>query len=142
MSQVSFERVKPSESQIESLFELLAQRLHKISHKETSYVEHKQFVESHPYRDWFLIRVSGNYVGSFYVSKENTIGINLEDEYISLVVSQIINFVKESFKPLPPIPSIRSDKFAVNVPPSNLCLANALTAADAKLAQITYFLPT
>lgn len=142
MSQVSFERVEPSESQIESLFELLAQRLHKISHKEVSYVEHKQFVESHPYRDWFLIRIGENYVGSFYVSNENTIGINLEDEYISSAVSQIINFVKESFKPLPPIPSVRSDKFAVNVPPSNLCLANALEAVDAKVAQITYFLPS
>jgi len=142
MNQVSFERVVPSESQIESLFELLAQRLHKISYKKVSYVEHKLFVESHPYRDWFLIRLGENYVGSFYVSKDNVIGINLEDEYISLVVSQIINFVKESFKPLPAIPSVRSDKFAVNVPPSNLCLANALEAIDAKVAQITYLLPS
>lgn len=142
MSHVSFEHVVPLDSQIESLFELLTQRLHKISYKEVSYIEHKRFVESHPYRDWFLIRVGDNYVGSFYVSKENTIGINLEDEYISLVVLQIINFVKESFKPLPPIPSVRSDKFAVNVPPSNMRLANALETVDAKVAQITYLLPS
>lgn len=142
MNQVDFEHVLPSEAQIESLFELLVQRLHKISCEDVSYIEHKRFVKSHPYRDWFLIGVSDRYVGSFYVSKENTIGINVSDEYTSLVVSQIINFVKENFKPLPPIPSIRSEKFAVNVPPSNLQLANALEAVDAKIAQISYFLPS
>lgn len=142
MSQVSFERVLPSESQIKILFELLEQRLHKISCKQASYAEHKQFVESHPYRDWFLIRVSKNYAGSFYLSKENIIGINLKDEYTSLAVSQIIKFVRKIFMPLPPIPSVRGDKFAINAPPSNLYLANALEAADAEIAQITYFFPS
>ena len=142
MSQASFERVVPTSSQIETLFELLTKRLHTISYREVGYIEHKKFVESHPYRDWFLIRVDGTYVGSLYVSNENTIGINLEDEFISLIVSQIINFVRENFKPLPPIPSVRSDKFAVNVPPSNIRLANALEAVDAKVAQIAYLLPS
>ena len=141
MKKSDFEQILPTEAQIESLFELSAQRLHKISYKEVSYIEHKRFVESHPYRDWFLIRVGDNYVGSFYISKENTIGINLEDEYISLVVLQIINFVKENFKPLPPIPSIRSENFAVNVPPTNVRLAKALEEVDAKIAQISYYIP-
>ena len=79
MKQVEFERVLPSEAQIESLFELLVQRVHKISCEDVSYNEDKRFVTSHPYRDWFLIRVSDSYVGSFYVSKENTIGINVSD---------------------------------------------------------------
>jgi len=142
MKQVEFERVLPSEAQIESLFELLLQRVHKISCEDVSYNEHKRFVKSHPYRDWFLIRVSDSYVGSFYVSKENTIGINVSDGYVSLVVTQIVIFVKENFKPLPPIPSIRSDKFAVNVPPSNVQLAKALEEVDAKIAQISYILPS
>jgi len=142
MKQVEFERVLPSEAQIESLFELLVQRVHKISCEDVSYNEHKRFVKSHPYRDWFLIRVSDSYVGSFYVSKENTIGINVSDGYVSLVVTQIVIFVKENFKPLPPIPSIRSDKFAVNVPPSNVQLAKALEEVDAKIAQISYILPS
>lgn len=142
MKQVEFERVLPSEAQIESLFELLVQRVHKISCEDVSYNEHKRFVKSHPYRDWFLIRVSDSYVGSFYVSKENTIGINVSDGYVSLVVTQIVIFVKENFKPLPPIPSSRSDKFAVNVPPSNVQLAKALEEVDAKIAQISYILPS
>ena len=142
MKQVEFERVLPSEAQIESLFELLLQRVHKISCEDVSYNEHKRFVKSHPYRDWFLIRVSDSYVGSFYVSKENTIGINVSDGYVSLVVTQIVIFVKENLKPLPPIPSIRSDKFAVNVPPSNVQLAKALEEVDAKIAQISYILPS
>lgn len=141
MIKAKFEQVLPSEAQIESLFALLGQRLHKISCEDVSYSEHKQFVKSHPYRDWYLIRLGDSYVGSFYVSRENTIGINVSDRYILLVVSQIINFVKENFKPLPPIPSIRSDKFAVNVPPTNVQLAKALEEIDAKIAQISYYLP-
>lgn len=142
MKQVEFEHVLPSQAQIESLFELLVQRVHKISCEDVSYNEHKRFVTSHPYRDWLLIRVSDSYVGSFYVSKENTIGINVSDGYTPLVVSQIVIFVKENFKPLPLIPSIRSDKFSVNVPPSNVLLAKALEEVDAKIAQISYILPS
>jgi hypothetical protein len=142
MYRVEFENVKPSEEQIEKLFELLEGRLHRISYKETSYREHEGFVKSHPYRDWFLIKVSGNYVGSFYVSKENTIGINVSDEHTYFVVSPIINFVNKNFKPLPLIPSVRGDRFAINIPPSSTHLARALEAIDAKIAQVTYFLPS
>ena len=142
MNQVEFEHVKPSEEQIEKLFDLLGGRLHRISYEENSYSEHEVFVKSHPYRDWFLIRVSENYVGSFYVSKENTIGINVSDEHTFLVVPSIINFVNKNFKPLPLIPSVRSDRFAINVPPSSTQLAKALDAIDAKIAQVTYFLPS
>ena len=84
MKQVEFEQVEPTDEQIVTLFDLLETRLHKISYQETSYSKHKDFVKSQPYRDWFLIRVSENYVGSFYVSKENTIGINVADE-LSLI---------------------------------------------------------
>ena len=142
MTQVEFEQVEPTEEQIDTLFNLFEIRLHRISYQETSYSKHKEYVMSHPYRDWFLIRVSENYVGSFYVSKENTIGINVDDEYTSLVVSSIIRFVNKNFKPLPLIPSVRSDRFAINVPPSNTQLTRELKAIDAKIAQVTYFLPS
>ena len=141
MNQVELESIEPSEEQIKRLYDLLARRVHKISSKDASYSKHEQFVRSHPYRYWFLIKVSDNYVGTFYVSKENTIGINVSDEHTSLVVTFIINFVKKNFKPLPEIPSVRSDKFAINVPPSNVHLASALKAIGAKIAQVTYFLP-
>ena len=141
MNQVEFEPVKPSEEQVRRLFELLGARLHKISCEETKYSDHERFVNSHPYRFWFLVKVRAAYVGSFYVSKDNTIGINVLDEHVSEVVSLIINFVKNHFKPLPAIPSVRSGQFSINVPPSNRCLVNALKAIDAEIAQITFFLP-
>ena len=142
MNQVDFESVIPSEEQIVRLFELLEQRLHRISCEEVDFSKHEYFVKSHPYRDWFLIRFNNSYIGSFYVSNENTIGINLSDEYTSIVVPCIIRFVKRNYKPLPAIPSVRSGNFAINVPPTNVYLASALEAADAKIAQITYFLPS
>lgn len=142
MNQLEFEKIKPSEEQIETLFELLVRRVHRISCEETNYNEHKQFVKSHPYRYWFLIKIVDNYVGSFYVSKENTIGINVSDEHTYLIIPHITNFVKKNFKPLSAIPSVRSGKFAINVPSSNVHLASALEAIDAKIAQVTYFLPS
>ena len=141
MKQVQFEKVMPSNEQIKVLFDLLEQRLHRISCKEISYREHQRFVKSHPYRDWFLIRVRSEYVGSFYVSKENTIGINVWDEHTPLAVPCIINFVKKNFKPLPAIPSVRNGNFAINVPQSSVHLARSLEAIGARVAQVTYFMP-
>ena len=140
--EIEFENVTPSKDQIKTLFDLFKQRLHKISYEEISYKKHESFVRSHPYRSWLLIKIRDNYVGSFYISKENTIGINISDNYIQLALAPIINFVENNFEPLPGIPSVRSGRFAINIPPGNVLLAEELEAIGANLAQITYFLPS
>ncbi len=140
--EIEFENVTPTKDQINILFELLLERSHRISYEENNFNEHETFVKSHPYRSWFLIKISDNYVGSFYVSKENTIGINIADNYVRLAVAPIINFVESNFEPLSAIPSVRNGKFAVNVSPANKLLAKALEEIGANIAQITYFLPS
>ena len=141
MKQVEFEQVEPTEEQIVTLFNLLETRLHRISYEETSYAEHENFVNSHPYRDWFLIRVGDNYVGSFYITRENTIGINVSEKYTRLVFVSILSFVEDNFKPLAAIPSVRSGKFTINVSPTNTLLAEVLEESGAQIAQTTYYIP-
>tara|TARA_B100000780_G_scaffold252075_1_gene199014 strand:+ start:312 stop:746 length:435 start_codon:yes stop_codon:yes gene_type:complete len=139
---IRFEKVTASTEQIDVLFNLLSERLHRISHKDTNYTEHKTFVCSHPYRMWFLVRIKNDYVGNFYLTQENTIGINVSERCVRLVIEPIIKFVESNYQPLATIPSVRSGKFAINVPSSNKVLAESLEDIGAKLAQVTYYLPS
>lgn len=139
--EIKFEKVIPSPEQIDELFSLLCERVHRISHEDLDYNEHRGFVYSHPYRGWFLVQFEGKYIGSLYITKENTIGINVTERYVPLVVKPIVEFVVNSYKPLAAIPSVRNRRFAINVPSANRLLAESLEDIGAELAQMTYYLP-
>ena len=75
---IEFEAVVGSEEQVLVLYALLKQRKHTISHENLPrFEEHKNFVLSHPYVDWFIIRFDGEPMGSFYTKNDNSIGLNL-----------------------------------------------------------------
>ena len=60
------------------LYELLSERDSKtsISHRRMpTWMEHKRFIASKPYRSWSLIVRNGEVVGSVYLSKQNEIGL-------------------------------------------------------------------
>ena len=139
--EIEFEKVTASPEQIDELFNLLCERRHRISHEEVNYNEHKDFVCSHPYRVWFLVKVKCKYIGSFYIAKENTIGINVSERCVPLVVKPIIEFVVTNYKPLVAIPSLRNGNFSINVPQANRVLAESLKDIGAEPAQVTYYLP-
>ena len=71
------------------LYELLKEREshQNISHREMpSYEDHARFVDSHPYREWFVIfeewgNVEMGPIGAIYLSKQNEIGIFIAKEY-------------------------------------------------------------
>ena len=142
MSSLIFEKIEPTEVQIELTFNLLRQRTHKISHKEISFAEHKKFTRNFPYRSWFLIKKKEEYLGTFYIAKDNTIGINVTENHTILAVESILEYVGAHFEPLPAVPSVRSGRFAINVPPTNEALIGALEGVGARIAQVTYYLPT
>lgn len=141
-AEVEFEQVIPSKEQIATLFDLLKKRLHKISSDATDSIDHESFVNAHPYRCWYLIKIRDTYVGSFYVSSENTIGINVFEENTRTVVLPIVKFLRSNYEPLPSIPSVRSGQFAINVPPTNTVLTEVLEEIGATLAQVTYLIPS
>jgi hypothetical protein len=139
---IEFEKVISTKVQTETLFDLLKERPHRISYVEIDYVKHQNFVNEHPYRSWYLIKIKDTYVGSFYVSKENMIGINVFEKYTRQAVFQIVRFIRDNYIPLPEIPSVRSGLFAINVPPLNILLAEVLENLNAELVQKTYLFPS
>ena len=140
INDIAFEALIPNDEQISSLYNLLNRRKHQISHNsQPSIQQHKAFVENHPYRAWYLVKNSDQTFGSFYVSNDNTIGINIVEQESVELVSLVIKFVKDTYRPLEPIASVRSGVFAINVAQSNVFLINAMRKLGSEVVQITFF---
>jgi hypothetical protein len=138
----SFEKIVPTDEQILILYELLNEREFKISHRQSvSFENHQSFVRKNPYRAWFLVKSSKNIIGSFYVSSENTVGINVQNYNDKKLISSVLMYLKDNYKPLKAIPSVRSSDFGINVPPTNRLLVDTLDSLGAELVQLTYHLP-
>ena len=53
-----------------------------ISHKKMpSYDEHVKFVMSKPYTNWYIIEYDKKNVGAIYLSKQDEIGISVNNDY-------------------------------------------------------------
>ena len=139
-TEVSLVKVARIDEHISVLYELLKQRKHKISHKASpSFSDHRNFVLSHPYRVWFLIKVCESYVGSIYAYKNNGIGISVisGEEH---VIAPAIKLFLERNKPLKPIKSVRSAEFGVYAAPTDKKLISILESMGAHFSQVTYLL--
>ena len=67
-------------------------RKYSISHNEMpSYVDHQKFVNSEPYKYWFLIYEDFEVIGSFYIKEDNSIGLDLQKQELS-ILKRIIFF--------------------------------------------------
>ena len=138
MADFILESINGDSSQIEILYSLLKKRRHFISHhKLPDFVTHKKFVKNHPYRAWWIIKKSEEILGTAYLTKENAIGINLNNEDCNLHKLVIQNVIDSNY-PLPPIPSVRPDFFYINISPSNECLARAVKEIGGILTQSTF----
>jgi RimJ/RimL family protein N-acetyltransferase len=70
----------PTEQTCRILYELLAERTadQSISHcSMPSYEQHVEFVNSVPYKAWYLIHNDDEIVGSIYLSKQREVGLFL-----------------------------------------------------------------
>ena len=70
------------EKDVQFLYNLLDERkpVTYISHKKMpTYEEHVNFVKSSPYSKWYVIEVDGERAGSIYLTKQNEIGIFLNE---------------------------------------------------------------
>ena len=125
-------------SHIEELYTLLKSRIFSISHEEIPcFNDHLNFVMNTKYRNWCLVKRSSKTIGSFYLTNENIIGVNLLynkcEDYIE-TIKQIIKY----YKPLEPIASFRSKYFLINVNPNNEILIKALKYLEMDHIQNTY----
>ena len=121
-----FERILSTDAQIQILYELLKTRNYVISHRSLpSFEKHSDFVKNHPYLHWFLLRSEYNYVGSFYLKKDNSIGLNLT-EYSKEILGAVLDFINNNFSPQQSKPSMVPNYFYVNISYLNEEALNAL----------------
>ena len=135
---ISFELVIGRDEQIDNLYNLLKKRNFTISHKNLpSYNFHKQFVLENPYRYWYLITYEKKYIGSFYLKKDNSVGINITFQN-KKILSSILSFLKKNHSPSKSSASIIPPYFYINVPSDNIQLQNFLENLGASSIQISY----
>jgi hypothetical protein len=139
---LEFLSVTGSDKHVDALYSLLVQRRHSISHKEMpSPQQHRQFVLSHPYRAWYLIKRGTEFVGSIYLTEQNTIGVSAPATG-TVVIAAAVKYITSHHKPLPPVPSIRPGDFHVNVAIADTRLRRVLRQIGANAVQTTYRLTT
>ena len=132
-----FERILPTEEQIKILYELLKARNYVISHRSLpNFEEHQDFIKNHPYLHWFLLRNASNYLGSFYLKKDNSIGLNLT-EYSKGNLEACVDFISDNFSPKESVPSMVPNYFYVNISYSNEEALSALQGLGLNLLQIS-----
>lgn len=115
------------------LWELLNQRepYQNISHRKMpTWEEHIAFVESKPYKAWYLIKNDEKWVGAIYLSKMNEIGIFIFKQSQSKGVGK--DAVNELMKLHP------SERFLANIAPHNIKSINFFEGMGFKMIQRTY----
>ena len=127
-----------NEDHVKKLFFFLNKRRFNISNKKiTDYETHHNFVKNNPYRKWFLVKSNHDYIGSIYVLYNNGIGIDLDESNYNLI-QYILDIFLSIVKPLMEVPSLRTNKFHINIPPENEKLIEICKNLGAKKTQCTY----
>ena len=142
LKKVKLIKVNNSKGHMLILYKILKERKKKnnISHHSVPILEeHISFINSFPYRYWFIIKKSRKTLGSVYITKNNEISITLLKKSKSYF-REIINLIIENIKPLPAIPSRRNGNFILNIAPNNKLYINLLNSIGSKKIQETYLL--
>jgi len=133
-----YREVVGTAEQIEILYDLLKKRKYSISHTEVpNFSEHTEFVNKNPYRYWFLIYLSEEILGNFYIQFDNSIGLNIEDKYYSYI-DEVLHFIKRNFEPNKELKSKIAPYFSINVPYTNIELRALLNEMTLTPIQCTY----
>jgi len=137
---IYFEKILNTREHIDYLYTSLEKRTHNVSHRQMpSYDEHKVFVNNHPYRTWMLVKMSKDIIGNFYLQKDNSIGVHLDEGKFEFF-SQTIDAILRKWKPLEGIKSIRNQNFVFNVAYGNNDLVKELENIGAQKIQSTYLI--
>ena len=123
---LKYETVECSNEHIGTLFDLLSQRTHSVSHNAMpSLSDHKSFVKKHPYRAWYLIKNEKCYIGTVYITYK---------------FSEILDWIVHAHKPLNGLKSVRPSHYQINVPIGDIDLDKVLSELGHTKIQVTYLL--
>lgn len=138
---INFRETMATEEAIQILYELMGEREshQNISHKEMPTMdEHVQFVDSDPYKAWFLIEVPATeliheVVGSIYLTHQNEIGIQLFKQYIGKGYgAEAVNMLMDAFE----------GPFLMNISPENSDSIRFFEGLGGRHIQNTYKIDT
>lgn len=142
MTDLQLIKISNNVEMIELLYSFLKARKNPISHQSMpSFDEHKTFVQTHPYRAWYLVKREAQFIGTTYILSNNTIGVHLDDEFVNELPS-LLELIKKKHRPLKAIKSVRAGFFSMNVSPNNTSMIKILTDSGAKHIQNTYCIDT
>ena len=134
--EVKFKKV--SLNDIDTLYDLLRERVFSISHDlMPSKDNHINFVKGTPYKHWYLVYQNKELCGSFYIKRDNSVGLNLVRQRI-MIVEKTISFIKSRFCPEKSIPSEIPSHFYLNVAHSNKRLSKMLIKLGYNPIQISH----
>ena len=132
------ELITGTDEQNKVLFDLLLKRTFNISHNfMPNFDEHVKFIIENPYRSWFLLKDKDMYLGSFYIHRDNSLGINLIT-YEEKKVLWCLEFIKKEFEPLSAIKSVTPPFFYLNVSPENTEMISLLKRAGHEQIQLSF----
>ena len=127
-----------NKSNLNFLYGLLKARKYSISHKEIpSFEEHSNFVQNHPYHKWFIVEYQSKLIGSLYIHKDNSIGLDILSEF-EILIPNVLSFLEKRYKPLPYIKSVRSKNFFLNISPQNKRIHDLLISSGYKISQVSF----
>jgi len=134
--EISFKEV--CEEDAATLLKLLGKRSHSISHhKLPTKNEHLVFLKTKPYRYWAIVLEDDCPVGTFYIQKNNSIGLNLLQPSKEMVY-RILHEIQTNFEPLKEVKSKVPSHFYINSSYSNKELREILVELDAIPIQVSY----
>lgn len=128
------------------LYDLLRERSEEndphinISHRALpSWAEHLAFIESTPYRFWYLIEDAGHIVGYVSASFSNEIGIVLFARFRGVSYGrQAVAELIRRHRPLPAIPAVRAGRWLANINPRNERSIRMFSSLGFEQVQVTY----
>ncbi len=135
---IRLEKIIGNSEQIITLYELLKNRVHNISHKNMpNFYEHTNFVKNNPYKVWYLVLNSKKPIGSFYIKNNNSVGLKLSLQS-SHIVDLIIKYITSNYKPEIAKASEVPPYFYFNVAKTNNELIDILNQLNKVPIQISY----
>jgi hypothetical protein len=133
MNNKSLKLKSVSKLDYEFLYDLLLHRnaIENISHKKMpSFKQHLKFLNLKPYKKWYIIIQNQKKIGSIYLSFQNEIGIQLQNDVQSDTIQ------KNAFNLL--IDKNPQKRYLVNINPHNKKKISFFKNNDFKLIQFTF----
>jgi len=143
---IELQRVKRGDERAKQiLFELLRERPRgtSISHQRMpTWLEHSRFVDSDPYRCWYLIMepdAIGATVGACYLTMNNEIGVAIFKAHSGQGYARAaLQELMRAWEPLPIEPGKRAGRFLANINPKNQESINLFKSLGFEEHQVTF----